>query len=822
MLYSTSLPHTYWNEAVCSATYSRNRSLSSADPTKTPYEIWHGSTPDVSNLQRYGRLCYATTSLSSRAATGSAKLAPRGEKCFFLSYSNNAKGYRLLSASTMQVITVTFEDAVFPKTEPTTGHPTANATPALAPAAPAVPVPASIVEPAASPLTASTPVSSPSSSQSDHDSFHSANDAPHDEPPANNVLTLDPRLEAIPDRPGFYRHPFKGTVELQPIDAPPPKDITAPPCASKRVPTRIDYSSAYSAASVSSDMCLLPTDDVLNLLDCQWYKLPPSHCLVTDSVPLRYEDIENLANHDDWYRASDQEIASLIEHGTWELVPLPPDRRAINCKWVFRIKRDADGNIVKYKARLCACGYSQIAGLDYKEIYSPVVRAESLRMMLSIVAARDMELHQMDVVTAFLNGDLTETIFMKQPPGYRNPDAPNHVCQLHKNLYGLKQAPRVWHKTIDPFLQSLGFAPIPADPCLYVKWNGSALSMIALYVDDLAIAADQTSDLQTTKSALKARFKMTDEGPLEFILGIKVRRNRPLKTVHLSNGHYITALLSDFNMLTCNALSTPMDCLTISSADCPTPSSPEWSRMQNVPYRQCVGRLTYLSRTCRPDLAYSVSVVNRFLHNPGEKHWNAVKRILRYLKGTIDTELCLQPLTLSSRVNICDRSSPVHGPPRLTGNTDADWGGNTDTCRSTSGYGFFLGNSLISWAAKAQTTTATSSTYAEYIAAYHATSECIWIRSFLNTLHMLPPEPTTIYCDNAPAISIASFHMITPRSKHFDTKYHYLREQVEQGTVALKHCSGKDNVADIFTKPLAKTKFRSFATELGLSFDTPS
>jgi hypothetical protein len=767
--------------------------------------------------------------VASRAAAGSTKLAPRGEKCFFLGYSNDSKSYRLLSASTMQVVTATFEDVVFPKAESATGHSTVPAAPSPALAASHILSAPTIAAPptnlpvdAVSVVIASEP--SPSPSHSDDDISDQILEVPilADPLPTPNAVTLDPRLEPILDRPGFYKHPFKGTVELQPIDVPPSKDITAPPRASKRVSMHPDYSSSFTAASVSSDMYLLPTADLLNLLDCKWYKLPPSLCLATDSVPLCYEDIEELANRDDWYRASDQEIASLIEHGTWDLVPLPPDRKAINCKWVFRIKRDADGNIVKYKARLCACGYNQIAGLDYKEIYSPVVRAESLRIMLSIVAARDMELHQMDVVTAFLNGDLTETIFMKQPPGYCNADAPNHVCQLHKNLYGLKQAPRVWHKTIDPFLQSLGFAPIPADPCLYVKWNGSSLSMIALYVDDLAIAADHTSDLHSTKSALKARFKMTDEGPLEFILGIKVRRDRSQKTIHLSNSHYITALLSDFNMLTCNALSTPMDCLTISSADCPAPNSAEWSQMQNVPYCQCVGRLTYLSRTCRPDLAYSVSVVNRFLHNPGARHWNAVKHILRYLKGTTHIELCLQPLNLTSHISTCDRSSPIHDSPRLTGNTDADWGGNTDDCRSTSGYGFFLGNSLVSWAAKAQTTTATSSTYAEYIAAYHATTECVWIRSFLNALKMLPPQPTTIYCDNAPTINIATFHMITPRSKHFDTKYHYLREQVERGTVALKHCSGKDNVADIFTKPLAKTKFRNFAAELGLTFDTSS
>ena len=821
MIHTSGLSKDYWDEAVYSATYSRNRSLSTADPTKTPYEQWYGSVPDVSHLQSFGRLCYVTTSLASRSSTGSSKLAPRGEQCLFLGYSRDSKGYRLLVSATTKIIVATYEDVVFPRqlpahctTGPVSSQPTGNTLQST--------------DGYFCPVPPSAPLDDDTFSEA---SFHSVNsvpvpleDLPLDDPPPPvtlaDALTLDPKLVPIPDRPGYYRDPSKGTVEIQPVDLPPIKDITGPPLHPKRAHPAVDYSSAFSASALSTESYILPAEDVVNLLDFHWYTLPPSSCLSTESVPVRYEDIEALANRDDWYRASDQEIASLIEHGTWELVPLPKDRRAINCKWVFRIKRDADGTIIKYKARLCACGYSQIPGLDYKDIYSPVVRAESLRLMLSIVAARDMELHQMDVVTAFLNGDLTETIFMKQPPGYRDPVKPDHVCQLHKNLYGLKQAPRVWHKTIDPFLRTLGFEPLVADPCLYVKWNHAALSMIALYVDDLAIAADHNADLHATKSALKTRFKMTDEGSLEFILGIKVRRNRPQRAIYLSNDHYTTALLNDFNMLTCNAVSTPMDCLTVSSADCPTPQSPEWLRMQTVPYRQCVGRLTYLSRTSRPDLAYSVSVVNRFLHNPGEKHWNAVKRIMKYLKGTAATELCLQPLNFTSHITTCDRTSPVNGPLRLSGNTDADWGGHTDTSRSTSGYGFFLGNSLISWAAKAQTTTATSSTYAEYIAAYHAATECIWLRSFLSALKMLPPQATTVYCDNMPTIEIARFHMITPRTKHFDTKYHYLREQIECGAISLEHCPGKDNVADLFTKPLAKNKFRNFAKELGLVFGT--
>jgi hypothetical protein len=259
-----------------------------------------------------------------------------------------------------------------------------------------------------------------------------------------------------------------------------------------------------------------------------------------------------------------------------------------------------------------------------------------------------------------------------------------------------------------------------------------------------------------------------------------------------------------------------MDTTFLSIKDCPEVNSDEWLSLQNIPYRQCVGRLTYLMRTSRPDISFAVSVVNRFLHNPGTAHWNAVKRILRYLKGTLDYELKIAPLDFTNQSPFCDRSSSTTFL-KLTGNVDADWGGENDTFKSTSGYCFFLGSSLISWSAKAQSTTATSSTYAEYIAAYHATAECIWIRSLLTELQLLDSTSATqIYCDNEPAIKIAQFHMITPRSKHFDTKYHFVREQVEQNVIQLTHCPGKDNVADLLTKPLSKNKFGLYSKQLSL------
>lgn len=868
LLVDSNLPATLWDEAAMSMAYTRNRSPASANQNSTPYELFHGIKPDVSHFQVFGSTCFAITTPYQRRNTKSFKLADRSVKCTFVGYSNDSKSYRLLTSGN-QILLSRYEDAIFTSaaTTNTTGNisdrsqapckssqtftkltetnPNSNlsnnidddgeATIGLRTnikqnisdrsQAPSISLANSDRTPQAteSDLTAED--------KSDHSSsdnnFHTAENysiesdtdlsAESDSPIVAPVAEHEISSRLLPtNQTGIYKHRTKGKVLLQPTTEGAPKAIDAPPHSTKRYHPPIDYSQSFATTAIGSseDYYMLNTTDCLNHSGIEWFKLPPAFArsATGDPLPTTYDSIESLSDKEEWFKATDAEIASLIEHQCWELVPLPLGRKALKNKWVFRIKRDADGNITRYKARLCACGYSQTAGIDYKDIFSPVVRSESFRLFLGLVAGRNMECIQMDVVTAFLNGNIKEEVYMRQPPGYIGSDCSNKVCKLTKNLYGLKQAPKVWHDTINPFLKSLGFKSLTADPCLYFKWNDGKLSLISLYVDDLAIASDSTEEIAEIKENLMKKFKMTDDGEIDYILGMEIRRDRSKKEIYISSRNKIDEILKDFNMATCIPASTPMDCVTISAADCPTPNSEEWNHMQSVPYRSCVGRLTHLMRTTRPDLAFSVSVVNRYLHNPGQRHWNAVKRILRYLQGTRQFELRLAPHDLTTSVTACDRSSM-----KLSGNSDADWAGHTDNSKSTSGYAFFIGSSLISWASKAQSQTATSSTHAEYVATYHATAECLWTRSYLNELGLInPAAPTTLYCDNEAAIKIANYHMVTPRSKHFDTKLHAVREKVQNGEIALSFCPGKENVADIFTKPLPKTKFLKFRSELGM------
>jgi hypothetical protein len=373
----------------------------------------------------------------------------------------------------------------------------------------------------------------------------------------------------------------------------------------------------------------IDTECLLNLCQLKWFKLPASkasRAASEDCKPKSYDEIKYLENSSEWYKATDEEIAQLIEFNTWKLVPLPPGRRAIGSTWVFRIKRNANGTITRYKGRLCAQGFSQISGIDYKEIFSPVFRMESFRMFLIIVAARNMHLFQMDVRGAFLNGKLKEKIYMRRAPGYADPEHPTWVNELMQNLYGLKQAGRVWHDVINPFLISLGFVKNEVDPCVYLKWNNNKLITICLYVDNLAVAADDDTDLQELRQTLHKKIQMTDEDP-HFMLGINLQRNKAEGSITISQDHQIIELLTKLNRTDCSSTPIPMTSLTISNADCSSPGSEEFTAMKSIPYRETIGSLTHIARLTRPDISFAVSVCSRFLQNPGIAHWNSVKNI---------------------------------------------------------------------------------------------------------------------------------------------------------------------------------------------------
>ncbi|XXG84444.1 hypothetical protein AAC387_Pa10g1957 [Persea americana] len=404
--------------------------------------------------------------------------------------------------------------------------------------------------------------------------------------------------------------------------------------------------------------------------------------IVTDEdEPRSYQEAMESVNSKEWMLAMNNEISSMRKNYVWDLVDLPKDRKAITNKWVLKIKRKVDGSIDKFKARLVAKGFTQKEGVDYEETFSPMVRFSSIRMILSIVTHMDLELHQMNVKTAFLNSDLKEEIYMKQPIGYVEKGHEDKVCKLHKSIYGLKQSSRQWYKKFHNTIMLNGFSMCYEDHCVYNKRSKQKSVLLSLYVDDILLVCNDIVFLNETKDWLSTVFEIKDLGEAEFILEVKITRNRIKRILGLSQTTYIEKILEKFRMANASPVETPIDkgC-KLSVMQCPQTDA-DTKRMASIPYASAVGSLMYamLSCTC-PDICYAVGLVSRFQSNPGIAHWNAVKRIFRYLKGTKDMMLCY-----------------LGGGLSLLAYRDSSFSDDSDDGKSTSGYVFLLGGGAISW-----------------------------------------------------------------------------------------------------------------------------
>ena len=510
--------------------------------------------------------------------------------------------------------------------------------------------------------------------------------------------------------------------------------------------------------------------------------------------PSTIQEAKSSDHAAEWKVATDAEYNSLIENKTWMLVELPAGRRAIGCKWVFKLKYDVDGRVERFKARLVAKGYAQKYGIDYDEIFSPVVRFSSIRLLLAFAVQHDFLIHQMDVETAFLNGKLDEEIYMQQPEGYVKPGEEHLVCKLEKSLYGLKQSSRCWNKAFRESVETLGFTQASADPCVFIR-KKDTLTIIAVHVDDLMILAQNILEMQRLNDSLKLQFKMKDMGELHYYVGVSIVQDKEGKQVYLHQGQYIEKMLKKFGQAEAKSVSTPADCnVKLQKED--SVSRP----VDTISYQSIVGSLLYAAITTRPDIAQAVGVVSKFCANPTQSHLTAAKRILRYLKGTVNLGL--------SYKRCADGN--------LIGYSDADWAGDVDDRHSTSGNVFLLAKGAVSWLSKKQATVALSTAEAEYVALSAATQEAIWLRRLLADVGEPLEDPIVINEDNQGAIAMAKNPVGHARTKHIDMRYHFVREGVQNGAIILKYVASGDMIADILTKPLPKHPFEKFVIELGM------
>lgn len=349
-----------------------------------------------------------------------------------------------------------------------------------------------------------------------------------------------------------------------------------------------------------------------------------------EQLPQTYQDAITSMQSTHWMEAMKEEYESLMENQTWTLETLPKDKKAVKSKWVFTTKENAEGEIIRFKARLVAKGYSQIEGIDFQETFAPVVRYQSIRILLSYAAHHELKISQLDAVTAFLNGRLDEEIFIEQPEGFN--DETGRHCKLIKALYGLKQSPRVWNQTINKTFIEMGLSRSKLDQCIYYRITGNEILIVAIYVDDILIFSNNEKADQQVKDKLKSNYKMKDLGEASSILGIRIRRNKDLHQITIDQASYTRRILQRFGMEDSNPVSTPIELGQKYSKDMCPQNEDEREQMKKIPYRQAIGSLLFLTMITRPDISFAVNVLSRFCEEPGPTHWNGIKRILRILK----------------------------------------------------------------------------------------------------------------------------------------------------------------------------------------------
>jgi hypothetical protein len=503
-------------------------------------------------------------------------------------------------------------------------------------------------------------------------------------------------------------------------------------------------------------------------------------------TPVTFQEAISGPESVGWWAAIQKEYDSLIENGTWELVrrsDVPLGHQVINCRWVFRTKVNGTR-----KARLVIKGYRQKQGIDYYETFAAVSRMDSARAIIASSVLKGWKLHQFDAITAFLHGEADTEIYMELPEGFKRE---GYVCRLRRSLYGLKQAPRIWYQCVKRVLSKHGFAMAQSDHCVFYRKN----CVVCVYVDDFLVAAATDEEIANVKKALESEFKMSDLGTPHSFLGIQFDLHQD-GSVSIHQQQYIQKILTDFCMESCQPKSTPMNVKTSLN---PSDDEQDLGDDAKSRYSSAIGALMYLMIGTRPDIAFALATLSRFVSRPQAHHQEALQRLLRYLKGSQNRKI-------------------TYRKGDLIGFTDADFGGSVVTkgAYSTSGYVFKLAGAPISWSSKKQGEIATSTTHAEYLGQYHAILHLQWLRTFLDETNLFRSPVTNIMADNQSAIALSRNPEFHKRTKHFNIKLHYQRAVLEDGLIDIQYIPTKQQAADGLTKPLGPSEFLNFLKLIGM------
>ena len=481
----------------------------------------------------------------------------------------------------------------------------------------------------------------------------------------------------------------------------------------------------------------------------------------------------------------------------WKIDKRPEGYKPIDCKWIFKIKQ-TPGEENRYKARLVARGFTQRAGIDYEETYA-VVRYESIRALLIKAASEDFEIKQFDIKTAFLHGELKENIWIELPEGPWEEN--NRIVKLEKSLYGLKQSPNCWNKKFDEFLRSYELEKSPADNCIYTGRKNNKEIYLALYVDDGLVMSTSIKVLDQFLEELQDKFEIKMNEPRYFV-GLEIERDRDKRSIKIHQTNYIQKVIDKFRMMDAKTANVPLNpTVKYSSKMCPK-SVEEKEIMAEKPYNELLGSLQFIANLTRPDIAYSVNLLSRYKSNPGNQHWEGAKHIVRYLKGTYDQGI------------IYDGSRS--GASNLIAYSDADWAGDQDDRKSTSGYIMMIYGGPISWASRKQECNALSTLESEYIAIAAAVQEIKWLRQLLKSLNG-QEKKIQLWVDNQGAIQFVRSTEFHRRTKHIDNKWNFVKEEVQCGNIELNYVPSKEQLADLLTKNLSKGTLNVLKNQLNIS-----
>jgi transposase InsO family protein len=743
MLENASLSKPFWGEALNYAVYIFNRTTTKTKEfIGTPYERLNGRVPDLSNIRIFGCRAYSHVPAQKRT-----KLDARSWHGVFIG-CDGFDNYRIWNPKTdsVEIVrNVRFDETTFPgdKTSvdetDTGGYSTESSS---------IPDEIDYQIPEKPPRSAEDTVSS------------SEPDEGQENPPIDSGEDSESAPENHEERPDPEQEEAVDVEEVEPTQGRYPSRERRPP---------------------------------------RW---------LSWGARLRHPDTDNPTlseamtspQREEWTAAIQEELTSLEDMHTWDLVDLPQGARALPNKFVLKIKRHENGLVERYKARLVILGNLQAAGIDFDDTFAPVVDFAVVRLMFAVAAKEGMHIHQMDVKTAFLNGDMHRDVYMMQPKGFEQAGAKNKVCKLRKSLYGLRQAPRAWYHRLESDLRTAGFEENKSVPCLFSYGNGEKKAYLMAYVDDICIISKDLDSVKNVKKTLSSLYDVKDLGEAKYFLGVGVRRDEN-GCVHLTQEEYIRRICERFGMSDdCQPISTPVDAGQLSELRKKTTrSQSEIDQMSKTPYREAVGALQYLATRTRPDICVAVGILSQRVVEPRPCHWEAVKRVLKYLKCTSDMHL-----VLSNRGNI-----------KLDAYADADYGTSADR-KSLSGYVIRIGETAINWKSAKQQSIALSTAEAEYMSLAEAVKEVVWIRKGLEQLGWKQEDPTVIYQDNNACISWANESVFSKRSKHIDIRYHFTREKVTSGEITLRFVPSTEMVADILTKPLHGSAFQKGREQLGI------